>query len=178
MSTTASESPDVVLIGAGIMSATLGTVRKELEPTLEVVMFETLHDCAQESSEAWNNAGTGHAANCELNYTPQRSDGSVDISRALQVNTEFDLSRELWSLGARGIRVEEPGDVRDAVAAALAHTGGPVVVDVVVDRYALALPSHVPAATVKGFTLSMAKQVLSGQMDEVIETVEHNVRLL
>lgn len=97
MSTAASESPDVALIGAGIMSATLGTVLKELEPTLEVVMFETLHDCAQESSEAWNNAGTGHAANCELNYTPRRSDGSIDISRALRVNTEFDVSRQLWS---------------------------------------------------------------------------------
>ncbi len=97
MSSDASDSPDVVLIGAGIMSATLGTVLKELEPSLDIVMFETLHDCAQESSEAWNNAGTGHAANCELNYTPQRSDGSVDISKALQVNTEFDISRQLWS---------------------------------------------------------------------------------
>src|SRR6201997_3879988 len=94
---TASEGPDVVLIGAGIMSATLGTVLKELEPALDVVMFETLHDCALESSEAWNNAGTGHAANCELNYTPRRSDGSIDISKALQVNTEFDLTRQLWS---------------------------------------------------------------------------------
>jgi len=97
MSTTASETPDVALIGAGIMSATLGTLLKELEPALDVVMFETLDDCAQESSEAWNNAGTGHAANCELNYTPQRSDGTVDISRALEVNTEFDISRQLWS---------------------------------------------------------------------------------
>jgi malate dehydrogenase (quinone) len=94
---TASESPDVVLIGAGIMSATLGTILRELEPALDVVMFETLQDCAQESSEAWNNAGTGHAANCELNYTPRSPDGSIDISRALQVNTEFDLSRQLWS---------------------------------------------------------------------------------
>jgi len=101
--TALSESPDVVLIGAGIMSATLGTLLKELDPTLDIVMFETLQDCAQESSEAWNNAGTGHAANCELNYTPQRSDGSVDISKALEVNTEFDLSRQLWShLVARG----------------------------------------------------------------------------
>ncbi len=91
------EKPDVVLIGAGIMSATLGTLLKELDPTLNVVMFETMHDCAQESSQAWNNAGTGHAANCELNYTPMLSDGSVDISRALQVNTQFDLSRQLWS---------------------------------------------------------------------------------
>jgi malate dehydrogenase (quinone) len=86
-----------VLVGAGIMSATLATILKELDPALDVVMFEALHDCAQESSQAWNNAGTGHAANCELNYTPSLSDGSIDISRALQVNTQFDLSRQLWS---------------------------------------------------------------------------------
>ncbi|MFC0242606.1 malate dehydrogenase (quinone) [Rhodopseudomonas telluris] len=91
------ETSDIVLIGAGIMSATLGTVFKELEPSLSVTMFETLHDCGQESSQAWNNAGTGHAANCELNYTPQRPDGSVDISKALEVNTEFDISRQLWA---------------------------------------------------------------------------------
>src|SRR6478752_1474090 len=88
---------DVVLIGAGIMSATLGTVLKELEPSLSITIFETLEECAQESSEAWNNAGTGHAANCELNYTPERPDGSIDISKALEVNVEFDLSRQLWS---------------------------------------------------------------------------------
>src|ERR1700685_3985749 len=97
MSATESEGPDGVVIGGGIMSATLGTLLKELEPTLNVVMFETLHDCAQESSEAWNNAGTGHAANCELNYTPQRSVGRIDISQALKVNTEFDVSRQLWA---------------------------------------------------------------------------------
>lgn len=91
------DTPDVVLIGAGIMSATFGTVLKELEPSLRIAMFETLHDCAQESSEGWNNAGTGHAANCELNYTPQRPDGSVDIAKALEVNTEFDISRQLWA---------------------------------------------------------------------------------
>lgn len=91
------DTPDIVLIGAGIMSATLGTVLKELEPSLTIAMFETLDDCGQESSQAWNNAGTGHAANCELNYTPQRADGSVDISKALAVNTEFDLSRQLWA---------------------------------------------------------------------------------
>ncbi|WP_451986005.1 malate dehydrogenase (quinone) [Azospirillum endophyticum] len=97
------ETADVVLIGAGIMSATLGTLLKELEPSLDIVMLETLHDCGQESSQAWNNAGTGHAANCELNYTPQRADGSIDISKALEVNTEFDLSRQLWShLVAKG----------------------------------------------------------------------------
>ena len=84
MSATPSGTPDIALIGAGIMSATLGTLLKELEPSLTIKIFETLEDCAQESSEAWNNAGTGHAANCELNYTPQRPDGSVDIAEALE----------------------------------------------------------------------------------------------
>ena len=88
---------DIVLIGAGIMSATLGTLLKQLDPTLSVLMLEALDDCAQESSDGWNNAGTGHAANCELNYTPQRADGSIDISKALEVNTEFDISRQLWA---------------------------------------------------------------------------------
>ena len=95
--------------------------------------------------------------------------------------TEFanpDFSQVATALGARGIRVEEPGDLRAALQTALAHTDGPVVVDVVVDRYALSLPSHVPAQTAEGFTLSLAKQVLTGKMDDVIETVEHNVRLL
>ncbi|HET7880224.1 MAG TPA: malate dehydrogenase (quinone) [Acetobacteraceae bacterium] len=101
-------SPDVVLIGAGIMSATFGTMLKALEPSLNVAMLETLADCAQESSQAWNNAGTGHAANCELNYTPQNADGSVDISRALEVNTEFDLSRQLWSYLVRQGAIVDP----------------------------------------------------------------------
>ena len=97
------------------------------------------------------------------------------VERAAEVSGEMQPNCQLV---ARGIRVEEPGDVRDALQAALAHTDRPVVVDVLVDRYALALPSHVPAETAKGFTLSIAKQVLSGKMDEVIETVEHNIRLL
>src|SRR6478735_573516 len=101
-------STDIVLIGAGIMSATLGTVLKELDPSSRIVMLETLDDCGQESSQAWNNAGTGHAANCELNYTPQLPDGSVDISRALEVNTEFDLSRQLWSYLVKKGAIPDP----------------------------------------------------------------------
>jgi malate dehydrogenase (quinone) len=100
--------PDVVLVGAGIMSATLGIFLKELEPTLNIEMFETLGGAAQESSDAWNNAGTGHAANCELNYTPERSDGSIDISKALEVNTEFDLSRQLWSYLVKKGAIADP----------------------------------------------------------------------
>ena len=89
--------PDIVLVGAGIMSATLAVFLKELDPALEIEMFETLGGAAQESSDAWNNAGTGHAAMCELNYTPERTDGSIDIGKALDVNVEFDLSRQLWA---------------------------------------------------------------------------------
>jgi malate dehydrogenase (quinone) len=88
---------DIILVGAGIMSATLAVFLKELDPSLRIEIFETLEGAALESSDAWNNAGTGHAALCELNYTPQRSDGSIDISKALEVNTEFDLSRQFWS---------------------------------------------------------------------------------
>jgi pyruvate dehydrogenase (quinone) len=82
------------------------------------------------------------------------------------------------AMGAKGIRIEEPGDVREGLAEALAHRGGPVVVDAVVDPYALSLPSHVPFHTVKGFTLSVAKQVWNGKMDEVIKTIERNVKLI
>jgi malate dehydrogenase (quinone) len=89
--------PDVVLVGAGIMSATLGALLKELQPDLRIDLYEVLEHEAEESSGAWNNAGTGHAALCELNYTPERPDGSIDISKALDVNTEFDLSRQFWS---------------------------------------------------------------------------------
>jgi malate dehydrogenase (quinone) len=104
----ASGDPDVILIGAGIMSATLGVFLKELAPSTTIAMFETLEDCGLESSEAWNNAGTGHAANCEMNYTPERPDGSVDISRALQVNVEFDISRQFWSYLVRKGAISDP----------------------------------------------------------------------
>ncbi|MGA2388923.1 MAG: malate dehydrogenase (quinone) [Candidatus Sulfotelmatobacter sp.] len=90
-------TPDVILIGAGIMSATLAVILKELDPKLKIEIHEVLGRAAQESSNAWNNAGTGHAALCELNYTPENADGSIDVSNALLVNTEFDLSRQLWA---------------------------------------------------------------------------------
>jgi len=82
------------------------------------------------------------------------------------------------AMGAKGIRLEDPADVRDGLAEALAHKSGPVVVDAVVDPFAMSLPSHVPFHTARGFTLSLAKQVWSGKMDDVIKTAEHNVRLL
>ena len=81
-------------------------------------------------------------------------------------------------MGAKGIRIEDPGDVREGLAAALAHKDGPVVVDVVVDSYALSLPSHIPFHTAESFTLSLAKQVLNGKMDSVIKTIKRNVDLV
>jgi pyruvate dehydrogenase (quinone) len=81
-------------------------------------------------------------------------------------------------MGAKGIRIEEPGDVREGLTEALAYKDGPVVVDVVVDPLALVLPSHVPFHTIKGYTLSVAKQVSSGRMDAVIKTIERNVGLV
>ena len=93
---------DVVLVGAGIMSMTLAVFLKELQPSLKVAMFETLEAEALESSNAWNNAGTGHAALCELNYTPMDSQGHVEIDKALEVNVEFDLSPALDLSGEEG----------------------------------------------------------------------------
>jgi malate dehydrogenase (quinone) len=88
---------DAVLVGGGVMSATVGALLKELQPGWTVEVFERLHDIALESSHVYNNAGTGHSAFCELNYTPQRPDGSVDVSKALKINELFELSRQFWA---------------------------------------------------------------------------------
>ena len=105
---TSTDQPDILLVGAGIMSATLAVFLKELDPSLKIQLHEVLGSAAQESSNAWNNAGTGHAALCELNYTPQEPDGSMDISKALQVNTEFDLSRQFWAYLVRKGAIRDP----------------------------------------------------------------------
>jgi pyruvate dehydrogenase (quinone) len=89
-----------------------------------------------------------------------------------------NFARVAEAMGAKGIRLEEPADVKDALSEALAYKDGPVVVDAVVDRFALSLPSHVPLHTAQGYTLSFTKQVLSGHMDSVIRSIEHNVRLI
>ncbi|NAZ83539.1 malate:quinone oxidoreductase [Kineococcus sp. R8] len=88
---------DAVLIGGGIMSATLASLLGQLEPDWSIAVFERLDSPGQESSDPWNNAGTGHSALCELNYTPQKPDGSVDISKAVAINESFQLSRQYWS---------------------------------------------------------------------------------
>jgi len=99
---------DVVLIGAGIMSATLGMLLKELEPQLSIAIFERLDQAAAESSDAWNNAGTGHSAFCELNYTPERKDGSIDISKAVKIAESFEVSKQFWSYLIEQSRITVP----------------------------------------------------------------------
>lgn len=88
---------DVILIGAGIMSATLGIFLKELDPSLTITVLEKLDAAARESTNAWNNAGTGHSAFCELNYTLEKSDGSIDIQKALHIAENYEISKEFWS---------------------------------------------------------------------------------
>jgi malate dehydrogenase (quinone) len=101
---------DVILIGAGIMSATLGSLLKELVPDWDITVFEKLGSAGEESSNEWNNAGTGHAALCELNYTDEKPDGSVDISKAIKINEQFQVSKQFWSYLVNNDRIRNPQD--------------------------------------------------------------------
>ncbi|EPY11762.1 MULTISPECIES: malate:quinone oxidoreductase [Paenibacillus] len=101
---------DVILIGAGIMSATLGTMLKELAPDWEITVFEKLANAGEESSNEWNNAGTGHAALCELNYTVEKKDGSIDISKAIKINEQFQLSKQFWAYLVSSKLIRNPQD--------------------------------------------------------------------
>ncbi|MGG1479570.1 malate:quinone oxidoreductase [Bacillus smithii] len=101
---------DVILIGAGIMSATLGTLLKELAPDWEITVFEKLDKAGEESSNEWNNAGTGHSALCELNYTVEKPDGSIDISKAIRINEQFQVSKQFWSYLVKNNLIRNPQD--------------------------------------------------------------------
>ncbi len=106
---------DVLLVGAGIMSATLGSLLRSLQPDWSITVLERLDAPALESSDPWNNAGTGHSALCELNYTPQMPDGSVDVSKAVTVNEQFQLSRQFWSHGVENGLLKDPSTFINAV---------------------------------------------------------------
>ncbi|MBB5621144.1 malate dehydrogenase (quinone) [Pedobacter cryoconitis] len=107
-STNSDKAVDVVLIGAGIMSATLGVLLKELSPDLTIQIFERLDVAAAESSDAWNNAGTGHSAFCELNYTPQLADGTVETDKAVAIAESFEVSKQFWSFLVQNKLVNSP----------------------------------------------------------------------
>jgi malate dehydrogenase (quinone) len=111
----ASNRYDAVLIGGGVMSATLATMLAEVEPDWKVLVLEKLDTVGAESSDMWNNAGTGHSALCELNYTPATADGGVEISKAVAINEQFQLSRQFWShLVEEGV-LPEPRDFINSV---------------------------------------------------------------
>lgn len=105
---TAPEKTDVLLIGGGIMSASLGTWLEELQPSWKQIMVEKLDGVALESSNGWNNAGTGHSANMELNYTPERADGTIDVSKALEINEAFMISRQFWTAQVKSGVLNDP----------------------------------------------------------------------
>ncbi|MCC9166617.1 malate:quinone oxidoreductase [Pontibacter harenae] len=134
-------APDVVLIGAGIMSATLGVLLKELDPDLKIEIYERLDVAAAESSDAWNNAGTGHAAFCELNYTPELQDGSIETSKAVQITESFDVSRQFWAYLIQENLIKIPGDFIRSIPH-MSFVWGEDNVDYLKKRYDALLKCH------------------------------------
>jgi len=105
------EDPDVILIGSGIMSATLGAMLKELNPTLKIQLYEMTQELGQEASNGWHNAGTGHAGICELSYTPDYgADGEVDVSKAIEIFHQFEHSKQFWGYAARTGMIDNVSD--------------------------------------------------------------------
>lgn len=106
--TTIRSNTEVVLIGAGIMSATLGLILKELQPDIKIDIYERLDHAAAESSDAWNNAGTGHSAFCELNYTPESADGIINPKKAVSIAESFEISRQFWAYLVQEKKITTP----------------------------------------------------------------------
>ncbi|GGI43091.1 malate dehydrogenase (quinone) [Mammaliicoccus stepanovicii] len=104
------ESKDIILIGAGILSSTFGTFLKNIEPEWNIKIFERLDQPAIESSNEMNNAGTGHAALCELNYTVEQEDGSIDVEKAKEINEQFEISKQFWSYLVKNKAIENPSE--------------------------------------------------------------------
>lgn len=103
-------SKEIILVGAGIMSATLGVLLKELVPEWNITIYEKLPHAGEESSNEWNNAGTGHSALCELNYTPELDDGSIDTTKAIEVNEQFQISKQFWTYLVEKGLIKDPDD--------------------------------------------------------------------
>ncbi|MBT0568396.1 malate dehydrogenase (quinone) [Williamsia sp. CHRR-6] len=140
MSENATEKTDVVLIGAGIMSATLGTLIRRLQPDWSISVYERLDAAAAESSDPWNNAGTGHSALCELNYTPEAADGSIDITKAISINEQFQVSRQFWANAIETGLLDTPAEFINPIPhVSFAH--GPEGVNYLTKRHA-ALADH------------------------------------
>lgn len=126
---------DVILIGTGIMSATLGTFIKKLEPDWTMRVFERMDRVAMESSEAWNNAGTGHSAFCELNYTPENTEGGININKAVKIAESFEVSKEFWATLVKQEIIEKPEEIIRAIPH-ISFVWGKEDCDFLIKRYA------------------------------------------
>ncbi len=135
------DNPDVILVGSGIMSANLGAMLKRLDPSLKIQLYEVSEELAQESSNAWNNAGTGHAGICELSYTPNRGvDGMVDVTNAISIFEQFEQSRQFWAYAVAEGMVDTPSDFINPIPH-VSFVHGQRQVEFLRDRYA-AMSSH------------------------------------
>jgi malate dehydrogenase (quinone) len=136
------DDPDVVLIGSGVMSANLGALLKRLSPDLTIQVYEVTADAAQESSNGWNNAGTGHAGICELSYTPHReADGTVDASRVIGIFEQFEASRQFWATAVADGMVDNPKEFINPVPH-LSFVHGDEQVDFLRARHAAMTAHH------------------------------------
>jgi malate dehydrogenase (quinone) len=155
---------DVILIGAGVMSATLAMFIRAVQPDWTIQVFERLDKIACESSDAWNNAGTGHSAFCELNYTPQKADGSVDIAKALKIAEQFETSKEFWStLVERGILTDPEAFIHKIPHLSFVH--GPENVDYLKKRFEALSQHHL----FRGMQFSEDREVLRDWMPLMLE---------
>ncbi len=136
------DAPDIVLVGSGIMSATLAVMLKRLDPSLRIQMFEVTPELAREASDGWNNAGTGHAGICEMSYTPSRDqNGGVPIGRALHIFEQFEHSKQFWGSAAASGIVGAPADFIHAVPH-LCFVKGTEDVDFLQTRHAAMMEHH------------------------------------
>ena len=128
-------NPDVILIGSGVMSANLAALLKRLEPRLSIQVYEVTEDLAQESSNGWNNAGTGHAGICELSYTPKReADGTVNVRKVIEIFEQFEQSKQFWSYAVSSGMADHPREFINPVPH-LSFVHGQEQVDFLKARY-------------------------------------------
>jgi malate dehydrogenase (quinone) len=165
-------SPDVILIGAGIMSATLGIMLKQFQPDLTIELYERLDKVAGESSDAWNNAGTGHSALCELNYTPENEDGTIDCSKAISIDESFEISRQFWAYLVEQKIIESPESFIRSIPH-MSFVWGEENVEYLCKRYK-ALQEYHPF---KGMQYSEDHQQLMEWMPIVMEGRDKNQRV-
>ena len=130
------ENPDVVIVGSGIMSANLAVLLKRLEPRLKVQVYEVTDTLAQEASNGWNNAGTGHAGICELSYTPAReADGTVSVKKVIEIFEQFEQSLQFWAFAVAEGMIANPRECINPIPH-LSFVHGQTQVDFLKDRHA------------------------------------------